>query len=221
MAKKPTMKKVAKKKAKKKPTRRKTKYATKGQGTPEKSTKKTKVHIPEVVDDRFIELNQQRSVFVAEYSIHGNATRAALAAGYSADTARSQGSRLLTIVDIKKSIEMEQKRTEKALGLRKELIVTELLKIAFSNIGEFVRITNKGVVITNTDELPPEVMRSIQQITEKSGDGWFQISVKQYSKLAAIKQLCHIFGWVSIDDGKKPKGGKIIRKALLGKVLDG
>ncbi len=55
---------------------------------------------------------QQR--FVTEYLVDLNATQAAIRAGYSEKTARSQGQRLLTNVDIAMAIEAGQaKRSER------------------------------------------------------------------------------------------------------------
>lgn len=45
-------------------------------------------------------LNQRQVAFCEEYIKTNNATKAAIAAGYSEKTARSQGQRLLTFVDI-------------------------------------------------------------------------------------------------------------------------
>lgn len=45
-------------------------------------------------------LNQRQLTFCEEYIKTNNATKAAIAAGYSERTARSQGQRLLTFVDI-------------------------------------------------------------------------------------------------------------------------
>ena len=45
-------------------------------------------------------LTSKQDVFVREYSKDSNATKAAIKAGYSPHTARQQGSRLLTNVDI-------------------------------------------------------------------------------------------------------------------------
>ncbi len=51
----------------------------------------------------------------------GNATEAAVAAGYSAKTARAQGARLLTNVDIAKAIEKRAERDAKpAIASREE-----------------------------------------------------------------------------------------------------
>lgn len=45
-------------------------------------------------------LNQRRVTFCEEYIKTNNATKAAIAAGYSEKTARSQGQRLLTFADV-------------------------------------------------------------------------------------------------------------------------
>jgi phage terminase small subunit len=51
------------------------------------------------------ELTAKQLLFVAEYLVDLNATQAATRAGYSAKTAKSQGARLLTNVDIAKAIQ--------------------------------------------------------------------------------------------------------------------
>jgi len=57
--------------------------------------------------------------FVGTYS--GNATVAAIQAGYSPKTARSQGQRLLTNVDIQKAIQAREKtRMESTIANRKQ-----------------------------------------------------------------------------------------------------
>lgn len=59
-------------------------------------------------------LNDRQRVFVAEYLIDLNATQAAIRAGYSGKTAKSQGQRLLTNVDIDSAIaEAQQARSER------------------------------------------------------------------------------------------------------------
>ena len=54
------------------------------------------------------DISIQQQKFVNEYLILGNATNAAIAAGYSAKTAQSQGSRLLSQPSIKQMIESRQ-----------------------------------------------------------------------------------------------------------------
>jgi phage terminase small subunit len=59
-------------------------------------------------------LNPKQEHFVAEYLIDLNATQAAIRAGYSKKTAKSQGQRLLTNVDIAAAVVRAQgDRTER------------------------------------------------------------------------------------------------------------
>ena len=60
------------------------------------------------------ELNDKQKRFAHEYIVDLNATQAAIRAGYSKKTAKSQGQRLLTHVDILKMVEelMQQKDDE-------------------------------------------------------------------------------------------------------------
>nr|MDT0250467.1 terminase small subunit [Endozoicomonas sp.] len=55
--------------------------------------------------------------FVEEYLVDQNATRAAIAAGYSERTARSQGSRLLTNADISTEIRARQNKLSRELKI--------------------------------------------------------------------------------------------------------
>lgn len=57
-------------------------------------------------------MNDKQKRFVTEYLIDFNATQAAIRSGYSEKTARSQGQRLLTNVDIKKAISAERERIQ-------------------------------------------------------------------------------------------------------------
>lgn len=69
----------------------------------------------ELVDDEGLTAQQRR--FVAEYLKDGNATQAAIRAGYSKKTANEQGARLLAKVSIEQAIAQQQKASiERTLG---------------------------------------------------------------------------------------------------------
>ena len=71
-------------------------------------------------------LNARQSRFVNEYLVDMNATNAAVQAGYSPKTAKSQASRLLTFVNIKTEIQMRQNDDEKRLKMDREMVLTKL-----------------------------------------------------------------------------------------------
>jgi phage terminase small subunit len=59
-------------------------------------------------------MTPKQKLFIKEYLVDLNATRAAISAGYSEKTAKQQGSRLLTNVDVKAELErLSTKRAEK------------------------------------------------------------------------------------------------------------
>lgn len=71
-------------------------------------------------------LTAKQARFKDEYLIDNNATQAAIRAGYSKKTAKSQGQRLLTNVDIKAAIKAGQKDIAKRNGLTIDDILDEL-----------------------------------------------------------------------------------------------
>ena len=73
-------------------------------------------------------LNDKQQRFVDEYLIDLNATQAAIRAGYSKKTARSQGQRLLTHVDISKALKKRMDEKEKELIASQDEILRTLTR---------------------------------------------------------------------------------------------
>lgn len=74
-----------------------------------------------------MELTTKQKKFIKAYKSNGgNATKAALSAGYSKKTARSQGQRLLTNVDIKKALGLEEEKLQRKYEYTVEKLVEEL-----------------------------------------------------------------------------------------------
>jgi hypothetical protein len=74
-----------------------------------------------------------QQLFIAEYVLHKNATKAAQNAGYSSKTARSMGSRLLTNVYIMEAIEKQLAVQVKRAEISADRIIQELKNIAFAD----------------------------------------------------------------------------------------
>lgn len=73
-------------------------------------------------------MNTKREKFCIEYAASGNATQSAIAAGYSTKTARSQGQRLLTFVDVQERIK------ELSRGMGKEITDVETVRKFWSTV---------------------------------------------------------------------------------------
>lgn len=75
---------------------------------------------------------QQR--FIREYLKDGNATQAAIRAGYAASGAHVQGHRLLNNAKISAEIARYQKREQERFELSRERILLELTKMAYAEV---------------------------------------------------------------------------------------
>ena len=71
-------------------------------------------------------LTEKQKRFVQEYLVDLNATQAAIRAGYSKKTARSQGQRLLTKVDIKEAIKKRMDEKKEELIMKQDEILIRL-----------------------------------------------------------------------------------------------
>lgn len=85
-------------------------------------------------------LTEKQKRFCEEYLIDLNATQAAIRAGYKAKTARSQGQRMLTKVDIQRRITDLMKERSDRTALTSDSVLQELSHIAMA---EDVEITGK------------------------------------------------------------------------------
>ena len=133
-------------------------------------------------------------MFVEEYIQCWNATEAAKRAGYSEKTARTQGSKLLTIVDIQKAI--ERRISEKAMSADEVLL--RLGDMARGDFGDFVDIESMSfsMALQKAKELGlTHLIKKVKQRTtmtlKKDGDAeevhWFEVEL--HDSQAALVHL--------------------------------
>lgn len=80
-----------------------------------------------------MKLTDKQKRFCEEYLVDLNATQAAIRAGYKVKTARSQGQRLLTNVDIQRYLsELMKKRSERT-GIDADTVLEELRRVALTD----------------------------------------------------------------------------------------
>jgi len=143
-------------------------------------------------------LSPKQRLFVAEYCKDYNATQAAIRAGYSQRTARSQGQRLLTNVDIQVAIERRQQKTEERADVEVDDVVAELVKIAFSNLLDLADWTEHGVRLKPSKKLTRDQAAAIAEVKEDVDKfGNRTVSIKQHQKLSALAHLGKHLGMFS------------------------
>jgi phage terminase small subunit len=151
---------------------------------------------------------QQR--FVDEYLVDLNATRAAMRAGYGEGGASSAGSRLLATPEVAAAVTDAKAERSARTMITADRVVTELARIAFSDIRKVVswrgpdeadataeegaRTAAKAVAtveVAASDALDDDAAAAIAEIS-RGRDG--TLKVKLHDKRAALVQLGHHLG---------------------------
>jgi len=146
-------------------------------------------------------MNARQQKFCDEYLRTGDVTQSAIAAGYSPKTAYSIGSENLKKPEIFQYLEKFRKDLAQATMITVERVVSELTKVAFSDIGEVMEVEGNELRIKNLSELSANVRACVSEINETENKYGTRRSVKLHSKLTALDMLMkHLGGYITIND---------------------
>lgn len=156
-------------------------------------------------------LNEQQQLFVEAYLVELNATKAAIAAGYSADSAASQGSRLLKNAKVAAALrDARQKRAERVQVTQDE-VLAELVNIMRGDPRDLVGWDKHHAKIKPSDELTEAEAKRISEVAMTS-DG---LRVKFYDRQRAIELVGKHLGMF-----KDELNVSVTRKADLSRLSD-
>jgi phage terminase small subunit len=140
---------------------------------------------------------QRYELFAREYVIDLNATRAAIASGYSEASASSKGSQLLKIVKVKRLIDALQSKRASRLDIKADKIVEELSRLGFSNMLDYLNVES-GEPRLDFSALTRDQAAAIQEIKEDttggSGDGERKLVLRTTFKLADKAKSLELLG---------------------------
>lgn len=136
------------------------------------------------------DLNEKQERFVAEYLVDLNATQAAIRAGYSEQTARQQGARLLSNVNIAKAIAEGRKKQLNELGYTANKLLEELVE---ENNADLADLYNDAGALKDIKDWPLVWRRGlVQQIDVEEiyeGTGETRVKVGEVRKLKLSDRL--------------------------------
>jgi phage terminase small subunit len=141
------------------------------------------------------ELSGKRAKFVEEYLVDLNATQAAIRAGYSEKTARSQGQRLLTNVDIQEALTHRRKELQEANDLTPERVIAELVKLAFASMDTYTTWGPLGVRLIPSEELPEGAAAAVSEVSETVGEKSSTVRFKLHDKKGSLVELLKYLEW--------------------------
>ena len=161
-------------------------------------------------------LNHKQQIFVAEYARTGNATRSAKAAGYSPRTARSQGQRLLTNVDIRERLAAVVRAAE----VEATDVLREQAAIAFATMADFVEIDKEGRIEVKLADVPRKAMDAVAEIKQEDHNGTRKTRIRLHPKLQALDQLAKHLGLYKQDAGGEGGNAAGQQTDLLSQALE-
>jgi phage terminase small subunit len=153
-----------------------------------------------------VELTDKQEKFCYEYCMDLNATQAAIRAGYSEQSARSQASQLLTKLNIQQRIKEMQDNLAETAGITRLRVVSEHMKLAFSSIA---RLHNTWIKRKEFEDLTEDQKSCIAEIdtkirTEYEYDPDLEakkpitveyVRVKLYDKQKALDSISKMLGF--------------------------
>lgn len=121
---------------------------------------------------RRAELTPKQELFIAEYLTDLNATRAAIAAGYSAKTAESQAARLLVNVKVAAAIAEKQGKRLAKLEITADRVLQEIARLAFYDPRKFFNDDGSAKQVNELDDDTAMALAGmdVMELFEGSGD---------------------------------------------------
>ena len=148
-----------------------------------------------------VALTARQSRFVDEYLIDLNATQAAIRAGYSEKTAKSQGQRLLTNVDIESAIQQRMKDREQRTEVTQDRVLRELARLGFSDIRKLFTAGGQLRSVHDLDDDIAAAVQSVEVVTKMlpSADGEepdieYVHKIKLWDKNSALEKIAKHLG---------------------------
>src|SRR4051795_2170385 len=148
-------------------------------------------------------LNDRQARFVAEYLLDLNATQAAVRAGYSPQSARTQAADLLTNPNIEAAIAEAQAERSRRTEVTADRVVLELARVAFGDPRRVMSWGPGGVKLRPSAALADEEAAIVAEVGETTTKEGGSLRVKTVDKLGALRLLGGFYREVRIPDFRR------------------
>jgi phage terminase small subunit len=127
-------------------------------------------------------LTDKEKVFVEEYLIDLNATRAAIDAGYSKTSARQLANRLLTKDYIQAEIEKQMAARSERTKITQDKVLNELAKIGFFDVRKLMNEKGEPIPLHEIDDETAAAIVGLDVLEEYEGTGKDKILIGHIKK---------------------------------------
>lgn len=146
------------------------------------------------------DLTNKQKRFVEEYIIDLNATKAAIRAGYSEQTAGVIGSENLAKPYIQDAVQAAMVERSRRTGITADRVLAELAKLAFSNMENYMKFDKDGKPELDFAEISSDQAAAISELTvdtrherDQEGDKPAQVTKVRF-KLADKSRNLELLG---------------------------
>ena len=98
---------------------------------------------------------EKRSLFVREYLVDRNGTRAAIAAGYAPRSASVTSCRLLRNAKVRAELSQVTEQRLERVEVTADAVIQELAKVAFANMKDYLSVREDGSIYVDVSQITP------------------------------------------------------------------
>ena len=139
-------------------------------------------------------LTARQRRFVEEYLIDLNATQAAIRAGYSPNSADSEGPRARNKPNVAAAIDRSLAERAARTGVTADRVIVELAKVAFGDPRRLLAMGSNGATVRAFTDLTDAEAALISEITETGAGDNKRRRVKLHCKMTALTALAKHLG---------------------------
>lgn len=160
-------------------------------------------------------LNARQRLFVQEYLVDLNASRAAIRAGYSPKTAMKWSCSMMKMPNIRKAVAAAIEARHQRVQVDQDRVIQEIARVAFADTTQVVNVRSGRVNIVETDLLPEDTRRAIAEIHETVSASGCSLRVRLHDKIKALELLGRHLGLFVDRQEISGPGGKVLTFAQL------
>lgn len=134
----------------------------------------------------------KQGIFIAEYLVDGNATRAAIAAGYAASSAHVTGAKLLKNAKVAEALDSQKERRLGKLELTADRVLLELERLAYYDPGKLYDADGNPIPVHLLDEDTRRAVASVK-VERKRGSASVTLDIKMADKGQNLERLGRYF----------------------------
>lgn len=156
-------------------------------------------------------LTGRQKLFVEHYLVSMNGAEAVRAAGYKTTNPRCTASDLLSKPHIQEAIDKGISARVARLHITQDFVLLKLVEIVQSNIGDYLYFGKEGVKLRNMDEIPPEKIALIKELTEGENKN---VKIVLPDKISALDKLARHLGMFERNRLRQTRQSDLTRQIL-------